>query len=85
MSAASSVTIANEPGSLGTLTTVIGKNGGNITNLKITNRSIDFFEILIDIEVKDVQAPDQHHRGPARHAGDQRGRSCPQPLTAGPA
>lgn len=49
------VTISNEPGSLGTLTTVIGKNGGNITNLKITSRSVDFFEILIDIDVKDVK------------------------------
>jgi GTP pyrophosphokinase len=49
------VTIGNEPGSLGTLTTIIGKNGGNITNLKITNRSPDFFEILVDIEVQDVR------------------------------
>ena len=50
-----SVVITNEPGSLGSLTTVIGKNSGNITNLKITNRSIDFFEMLVDVEVKDVQ------------------------------
>jgi guanosine-3',5'-bis(diphosphate) 3'-pyrophosphohydrolase len=50
-----SVTIGNEPGSLGSLTTVIGKNGGNISNLKITNRSLDFFEILVDIEVQDVR------------------------------
>jgi guanosine-3',5'-bis(diphosphate) 3'-pyrophosphohydrolase len=49
------VIIANEPGSLGTLTTVIGKNGGNINNLKITNRNPDFFEMLIDIEVKDLK------------------------------
>jgi GTP pyrophosphokinase len=49
------VMLGNEPGSLASLTTVIGKNGGNITNLKITNRSVDFFEILIDIEVKDVK------------------------------
>jgi guanosine-3',5'-bis(diphosphate) 3'-pyrophosphohydrolase len=49
------VIIANEPGSLGTLSTVIGKNGGNITNLKITNRNRDFFEMLIDIDVKDVK------------------------------
>jgi len=49
------VTIGNEPGSLGSLTTVIGKNSGNITNLKITNRSQDFFEILVDIEVQDVR------------------------------
>jgi len=50
-----SVTIGNEPGSLGALTTIIGKHGGNITNLKITNRSQDFFEILVDIEVQDVK------------------------------
>jgi GTP diphosphokinase / guanosine-3',5'-bis(diphosphate) 3'-diphosphatase len=49
------VTLGNEPGSLGSLTTVIGKQAGNITNLKITNRSVDFFEILVDIEVKDVK------------------------------
>jgi GTP pyrophosphokinase len=49
------VTLGNEPGSLGSLTTIIGKNGGNITNLKITNRSLDFFEILVDIEVHDLK------------------------------
>jgi guanosine-3',5'-bis(diphosphate) 3'-pyrophosphohydrolase len=49
------VTIANEPGNLGSLTTVIGKQGGNINNLKITNRSSDFFEIMIDIQVVDVK------------------------------
>ena len=49
------VIIANVPGSLGSLTTVIGKNRGNITNLKITNRSQDFFEMLIDVEVTDVK------------------------------
>ncbi|MDB5410133.1 MAG: pyrophosphokinae [Rhodospirillales bacterium] len=49
------VTLGNEPGSLGSLTTVIGKNGGNISNLKITNRSLDFFEILVDIEVESVR------------------------------
>jgi guanosine-3',5'-bis(diphosphate) 3'-pyrophosphohydrolase len=49
------VTIANEPGNLGALTTAIGKQNGNISNLKITNRSTDFFEIMIDIEVGDVK------------------------------
>ena len=49
------VTIANEPGNLGSLTTVIGKQGGNINNLKITNRSSDFFDIMLDIEVADVK------------------------------
>ncbi|MET1026613.1 MAG: bifunctional (p)ppGpp synthetase/guanosine-3',5'-bis(diphosphate) 3'-pyrophosphohydrolase [Dongiaceae bacterium] len=49
------VVITNQPGSLGSLTTVIGKNSGNINNLKIVNRSIDFFEVLVDVEVKDVR------------------------------
>ena len=49
------VTIANEPGNLGSLTTTIGKQGGNISNLKITNRSVDFFEIMVDIQVADVK------------------------------
>ena len=50
-----SVTVANEPGSLSALSTVIAKNKGNISNLKIVNRMSDFFEMLIDIEVRDVK------------------------------
>jgi GTP pyrophosphokinase len=49
------VVITNQPGSLGSLTTVIGKNLGNISNLKITNRSIDFFEVMVDVEVADLK------------------------------
>jgi len=49
------LTVMNEPGSLGTLSMVIGKNLGNISNLKITNRSQEFFDLLIDIEVRDVK------------------------------
>jgi GTP pyrophosphokinase len=49
------VVITNQPGSLGSLTTVIGKNLGNISNLKITNRSIDFFEVMVDVEVSDLK------------------------------
>ena len=70
------VMVANEPGSLGALSTVIGRNEGNITNLKITNRATDFFEMLIDVEVTGSAAPDQHHRRAARDAGrDQLGRT----------
>ena len=50
-----SLLVANEPGSLGGLSTVIGKSHGNISNLKITNRSTDFFEMLIDVEVRDAK------------------------------
>ena len=49
------ISVMNVPGSLGDLSTVIAKNGGNISNLKIINRSEDFFDMLIDVEVKDVR------------------------------
>lgn len=49
------IVIQNEAGSLGTLSTVIGKNGGNITNLKITSRSQDFWEMMIDVYVNDTK------------------------------
>jgi GTP pyrophosphokinase len=49
------VTVINEPGTLSVLATVIAKNFGNILNLKITNREIDFFDMAIDVEVKNVK------------------------------
>ncbi len=49
------ITFLNQPGGLGTVSTVIGKNGGNIVNLKITNRSMDFWDILMDIYVNDTK------------------------------
>lgn len=49
-----SVVLTNKPNSFGALTTVIGKNGGNINNFKIINRTPDFFDVLVDIEVKDA-------------------------------
>ncbi|MFN3699984.1 MAG: RelA/SpoT family protein [Alphaproteobacteria bacterium] len=49
------IVIQNETGALGTLSMVIAKNGGNITNLKITSRSVDFWEMLIDVYVNDTQ------------------------------
>jgi guanosine-3',5'-bis(diphosphate) 3'-pyrophosphohydrolase len=49
------VIVANEPGGLSNLSTAIAKSLGNIVNLKITNRSPDFFEMIVDIEVRDVR------------------------------
>ena len=49
------LTVLNVPGSLGDLSTVIARNEGNISNLKITDRSAQFFDMLIDIEVRDVK------------------------------
>ena len=49
------IVVANELGALGELSTIIAKNDGNINNLKITNRSLDFFDISVDIEVHDIK------------------------------
>ncbi len=47
--------VSHEPAALATVTQVIAKEMGNISNFKIINRSIDFFEILIDIQVRDLK------------------------------
>ncbi|MBV8059983.1 MAG: bifunctional (p)ppGpp synthetase/guanosine-3',5'-bis(diphosphate) 3'-pyrophosphohydrolase, partial [Alphaproteobacteria bacterium] len=49
-----SVVLINRSTSFGALTTVIGKNGGNIINLKIINRTPEFFDVLVDVEVRDL-------------------------------
>lgn len=49
------VTVANQPGSLSSLSTVIARHEGNISNLRIVNRSLDFFDMVIDVEVADVR------------------------------
>ena len=49
------LSVANVPGALGDLSMVIAKNNGNISNLKITNRAGDFYDLLIDIEVQNVK------------------------------
>lgn len=46
--------VAHETGGLAAVTNAIAKDLGNITNIKIINRASDFFEMLIDIEVQDV-------------------------------
>jgi len=48
------VVLFNKPGSLGKVTTVIAKNNGNISNILFSVRKSDFFEIIIDIEVRDA-------------------------------
>jgi guanosine-3',5'-bis(diphosphate) 3'-pyrophosphohydrolase len=49
------ITVANQPGSLSSLSTVIARHEGNISNLRIVNRSMDFFDMVIDVEVNDVK------------------------------
>ncbi|MCE2516676.1 MAG: bifunctional (p)ppGpp synthetase/guanosine-3',5'-bis(diphosphate) 3'-pyrophosphohydrolase [Alphaproteobacteria bacterium] len=47
--------IANERGSLATVTTLISEHGGNITNIQLVTRTLDFFTFVTDVEVKDVR------------------------------
>ncbi len=48
------VMISNIPGALAVLTGEIAQEGSNITNLRIINRNHDFFEVAVDLEVRDI-------------------------------
>jgi len=50
-----SVSVINEPGSLGVIATVIGESGANIDHVEFNDRSPDVREIVLDIEVRDVK------------------------------
>ena len=47
--------VSNEPSSLATVTNIIASENGNISNFKVINRTIDFFELLIDVEVRNLR------------------------------
>jgi GTP pyrophosphokinase len=49
------VTAANEPGSLARMAQVIGENDGNIDNLRMVERAVDFTEMRVEIEVWDLE------------------------------
>ena len=48
------VSVVNEPGSLGMLATNIGKHGGNIINLNISEKSNDFFDMIFEMNLKSL-------------------------------
>ena len=49
------ITFQNEPGALSSVTTVVAKSGGNIANIKVVNRTVDFWDIMLDIYVADIK------------------------------
>lgn len=49
------VMLSNEPGALGDLSNLIAKQGANISNLNIVYRTLNYFELLIDLDVKSLQ------------------------------
>ncbi len=48
------VVMENKSGSLADVSSIIARRRVNITNIKIVNRNIDYFELMIDIEVKNT-------------------------------
>ena len=50
-----SVIALNDPNVLAGLTTAVARQEGAVTNLKIVNRQQDFFEILVDVDVRDLR------------------------------
>jgi GTP pyrophosphokinase len=48
------VMLSNEPGALADLSNLIARQESNISNLNIVYRTLSYFEILVDLEVKDV-------------------------------
>jgi GTP pyrophosphokinase len=49
-----SVIADNEPGAIAAVTNAVSKHDGAIANLRIVNRQHDFFEMLVDVEVRDL-------------------------------
>lgn len=48
------IMLNNEPGALAELSNMIARYGANIANLNIVYRAISYYELLVDIEVKNV-------------------------------
>ncbi len=49
------VTIANDAGVLGRICTLIGEQKANISDLTFTDRKPDFYRLLIDVDLRDVE------------------------------
>ena len=49
------VTLANDTGALGRICTLIGEHHANISDIVFTDRKPDFYRMVIDLEVRDVE------------------------------
>ena len=49
------ITFANEPGAIASFTAVIARNGGDLTNFKLTNRTKEFWDVSLDVYVQDIK------------------------------
>ena len=46
--------LSNEPGSLADVTKIISLNDGNISNIQVVSRDLDYYKFNIDLEVKNL-------------------------------
>ena len=46
--------LSNEPGSLADVTKIISNMNGNISNIQVVKRDINFYKFLIDLEIQDL-------------------------------
>jgi len=53
-SARLAVMVLNQPGALGSVSTTIGKENSNITDVKVGRKSPDLYEMLLDVEVESL-------------------------------
>jgi RelA/SpoT family (p)ppGpp synthetase len=49
------LTLANDAGALGRICTLVGEQRANITNVIFTDRTPDFYRMVIDLEVRDME------------------------------
>ncbi len=49
------ITMANDAGVLGRICTLIGEQHANITDIDFTERKPDFYRMIVDIEVRDME------------------------------
>ena len=49
------LTIANDAGVLGRICTLIGEQGANISNLLFLDRKPDFYRLIVDVDLRDVE------------------------------
>ncbi len=49
------ITISNDAGVLGRICTLIGEQKANISDLRFTDRKPDFFRLIIDVDLRDVE------------------------------
>ena len=49
------LTIANDAGVLGRICTLIGEQRANISDLRFTDRKPDFYRLIIDVDLRDVE------------------------------